>query len=86
MRISMRNELTTRTMCLKAKSLSLVARSIQVTSSAQYFLVDLAYSGLTFVLPQYAMLLTNRLVPQKTTSTGTSFQPLTFTIKREMTR
>ena len=39
------NELTTRTMCLKAKSLSFVARSIQVTSSVQYFLVDLGYCG-----------------------------------------
>jgi len=45
MRVSIRNEVTTRTMCHKAKSLSLVARSVQVTSSVQYFLVDLAYCG-----------------------------------------
>jgi len=37
-------------MCIKAKSLSLVARSIQVTSSVQYFLVDLGYCGTNITL------------------------------------
>jgi len=68
-----------------AKSLSLVAMSVQVTSSVQYFLVAWPTVELTLVLPQYAMLLTNRLVPPKTTSTGTTFQHFTFTIKPEIT-
>jgi len=41
---------------------------------------------LTLVLPQYATIRTNLLVPLQTTSTGTASQHPTFTIKQELAR